>query len=237
MKPIIIKEFSHYLVDTNGNVYNSINTIGNALSVPKILKSWPNKNVGYSQVVVRNARLAAKAKAFYVHRLVAECYIPNPMNLPEVNHKNGIKTDNRVENLEWVTKSENMKHRYEQLPVLNPVINNILSDKKKLKIGINIYLNQKDMDVVADLWKCSTTTARKVLLMYDVDTSSRFDTPTWILEKLQKDLSFYINQRFPTGFKKQLIRKYKKLYNVDLTEPKIKLIKKIMLKKHVTNKI
>lgn len=53
-----------------------------------------------------------KTKAFYIHILVAKAFIPNPMNKPCVNHKNGNKLDNRDTNLEWNTHSENSIHAY-----------------------------------------------------------------------------------------------------------------------------
>ncbi len=49
-------------------------------------------------------------KKHLVHRCLAKAFIPNPRNLPEVNHKNLIRTDNDLENLEWVTHAENMRH-------------------------------------------------------------------------------------------------------------------------------
>lgn len=54
-----------------------------------------------------------KSKRFYVHRLVAQTFIENPDNLPDVNHINGNPLDNRVENLEWITKADNLRHAFE----------------------------------------------------------------------------------------------------------------------------
>ena len=67
----------------------------------------PQVILGYAKL-----RLQSKphAKQVMVHRLVAETYIPNPDNKPEVNHKDGDKLNNHVSNLEWSTRSENAKH-------------------------------------------------------------------------------------------------------------------------------
>ena len=69
----------------------------------RILKPALNKN-GYLLVNLWNNN---HSKSFYVHRLVAEAFIPNPLNLRFVNHKDECKTNNFVENLEWCTKDYN----------------------------------------------------------------------------------------------------------------------------------
>ena len=72
----------------------------------KILKSRLNKN-GYCNIFLCQNK---EIKYYYIHRLVAQAFIQNPYNLPQVNHINEIKTDNRIENLEWCTNEYNSNY-------------------------------------------------------------------------------------------------------------------------------
>lgn len=74
----------------------------------KIIKAYMVK--GYMSVVLTSNN---KSKTFLVHRLVAKTFITNIENKPEVNHKDGNKLNNCVENLEWCTKSENIQHAFD----------------------------------------------------------------------------------------------------------------------------
>lgn len=71
--------------------------------------SIQENNKGYLFVC---AKENGRRKNLLIHRLVAEAFIPNPENKPEVNHIDGNPHNNRVDNLEWVTSSENRKHAY-----------------------------------------------------------------------------------------------------------------------------
>ena len=92
-----------YYVTEDGNVYR-LRKLGF-----KKLKSF---DCGHEYLRI-NIFINKIPQQFSVHRLVAECYIPNPDNLPEVNHNDGIKTNNHISNLYWCTSSQNKQHAYD----------------------------------------------------------------------------------------------------------------------------
>jgi len=97
-----------YQVSNLGNVKSLDRIIWNGhtkhLHKGRIMKPKGNR---YKDVILCKE---GKSKKYYVHRLVAIEFISNTENKPQVNHINGIKEDNRIDNLEWVTASENGKH-------------------------------------------------------------------------------------------------------------------------------
>ena len=93
-----IKNWENYTIDEFGKVKNK--------TTNKYLKGSLNSK-GYLRVELHNNK---KLKKFFIHRLVAEYYINNPLNKLQVNHKDGNKLNNCVENLEWVTNQENRNH-------------------------------------------------------------------------------------------------------------------------------
>lgn len=95
-----LKEFPHYGVTKDGRVYSYHNNM---------FMKTPCMKSGYPEVKLNeNGKRTVRA----VHRLIAVTFIPNPLNKREVNHINGDKIDNSVENLEWVTPKENINHAF-----------------------------------------------------------------------------------------------------------------------------
>lgn len=126
-----------------------ISNLGNLRSKERFVKHWRGgerkyksnfKNIrlndkGYFRCNLKNE---GKRYDFTIHRLVALAFIPNEENKPQINHKNGIKTDNRVENLEWCNQSENVTHA-----VKNRLIKTKLTDEQAKEIFNSQLSNRK----------------------------------------------------------------------------------------------
>ncbi len=88
---------------------------------------------GYSIISLKSGE---SMKTFFVHRIVAMAFLPNPENKPQVNHKNRIKNDNRLVNLEWCTASYNMRHLFKSYPVRKFTMTEINMMYQELKYDI-----------------------------------------------------------------------------------------------------
>lgn len=143
-----IKKMSmdEYIITEEGQIINS--------RTNKILKPQPN-NKGYLRVTLCG-------KKYFVHRLVAEKYIPNPENKEQVNHKDGDKNNNSVTNLEWVTNQENRNHAIKHHLYLqgdNCSWSKLTSQQVK-KIRENTQYSNKEL---AELYNVSISTINDIL--------------------------------------------------------------------------
>lgn len=161
-------------IDTKYKVSN----IGNIRN-PFDKDMHPNLDTsGYYQIRIWIKRKPYSKK---VHRLVAEAFIPNPENKPEVNHINGIKTDNIVENLEWCTRKENMEHAYANnlIPILygenhgrskytNKQIHEVckLLEKNKYKVKKISKMTNVDKNTINDI--ISRSAWNHISIIYDI---------------------------------------------------------------------
>lgn len=135
-----INNYESYLVSSDGRVKSIDRICGKRKGIVKgkIMNGGLTK--GYCSVVLHNV---VSKKGMYVHRLVAQAFIPNPNNLPQVNHKNGIKTDNRVENLEWISISDNHLHSYKYLNRTRPDNSGMNNPNRKLTPKQVAFIKEK----------------------------------------------------------------------------------------------
>ena len=109
--------YPDYLVSTEGNFMRGVDSKSKKFRAGYRLTVFKNKNTGYGTIVLC---LDGKPKPHNAHRLVAMALIPNPGNLQEVDHINNDRMDNRVENLQWLSSSENnRRHSAKEIYVID----------------------------------------------------------------------------------------------------------------------
>lgn len=106
----------------------------------KIIKTYLNAD-GYRVICLKPEGRNGKAKSVRIHRLIAEAFIPNPDNKPFINHKDGNKQNNSIENLEWCTNQENVKHAFDT--GLNKALSGSINPFAKLTSAQIKYIKEK----------------------------------------------------------------------------------------------
>jgi hypothetical protein len=221
MKNINIPGYEHYLITKDGRIFNTISQRG-ILKNPRELKSYINKGSGYFMAVIRSKY---KSKSVYIHRLVAGAYLEKPSDKHiEVNHKNLDKQDNRIENLEWVTRDENRNHAKAVYGSgADNFIKNLLKNERLVNVGIKVYKMTHMKKDVSDIWGCTTKIVSKVFKILNVEnrTSGNRAVPPTLKENLKFDIKNKIlgnkanstNIIFSKQFIEYLTRKYDKKFH------------------------
>ena len=140
-----ILDYPNYEVSDLGKVYN--------IATGKEVKSNVSNITGYYNLSLCNK---GKVKSFMIHRIVLSAFVENTENKPQVNHINGDKSDNRLCNLEWNTRSENQKHSVKTGLRSAAGIKNSQS-KISDSIAIEIFNSKESNDVLSLKYKISVS--------------------------------------------------------------------------------
>lgn len=121
---------------------------GGLRMVGERILNLPTQRYGYLLVGLSKD---GRQKMQIAHRVIAQTWIPNPNNYPQINHINGNKRDNRVENLEWCDNSMNQKHAYDT--GLKSHADNSGRPKRRVKLTNVVSGESSSFDSVADAWR------------------------------------------------------------------------------------